>query len=270
MDPITRAMQKLGDDAEAFWRASPETLLPLLAYDDQREEVVQALHLCEARPENRRPFVVFRAPYTSASTYFAGLAEQIAEDFERVRAGVAAEGVELPSFASGDDGTVPGDATRRAVLAMGKAARLFGERFAGIVVVLVPAHVADVPGWRESARTLAAMRWSPRVRVAVFDPLGGRLPRCSKTGAWSSTWRTTTPSPSWRTLRRPAARERSVGPKRRAASYGGSCSKPASRWRHSSTWMPSGCSSARGRSVRRSGSRRRKPGSPSCESRRSG
>ena len=175
MDPITHAMQQFGDDAEAFWHANPHRVLPLLAHEDQREDVVQALRLCESRPENRRPFVVFRAPFEATSAYFSALAEQIAGDYERVRVGAAEEGVELPTFASGDDGTVPSGALKRAALAMNKAARLLADPFTGIVVALVPDHVADVEGWRESVRLLAGTRWPRRMRVAVFAPLGGAL-----------------------------------------------------------------------------------------------
>jgi hypothetical protein len=182
MDPITRAMQQLGDDAEAFWRQSPHGLLPLLAHEDQREEVVQALRLYEGRSENRRPFVVFRSPFETVSAYFSALADQIARDYERVRAGASEEGVELPAFTSGDDGTVPSGALKRAVLAMTKGARLLGGPFAGIVVALVPDQVADVEGWRESVRALAGTRWARRVRVAVFSALGGPLAEALEDG----------------------------------------------------------------------------------------
>jgi hypothetical protein len=175
MDPISRAMQKVGDDAEEFWRANPYALLPLVASEDQREEVVQALRLYEARPENRCPFVVFGAPFEVASAYFFALADQIAEDFERVRAGAAEEGVELPAFTSTDDGTVPSGTLKRAVLAMHKASHLLGQRFDGIVIALVPHHIVDQAGWREAVRLLARTRWSRCVRVAVFAPLGGPL-----------------------------------------------------------------------------------------------
>src|SRR5277367_1559635 len=172
MDPITRAMHQLADDAEAFWRAHPTRMLPLLAGEDQREDVVQALRVYEARPENRRPFVVFRAPFEEASAYFSSLAEQIAGDHERVREGAAKEGVALPSFA-GDYSTAPSSALTSAALAMDQAARFLGKRFDGIVVALVPDHVTDEAGFRESLRTLAATRLSPRVRLAILAPPGG-------------------------------------------------------------------------------------------------
>lgn len=175
MDPITRAMQKLIDEAEAFWRAHPSRLLPLFAAEDQREDVVQALRRHEATPENRRPLVVFRAPFEAAPAYFSALAEQIAGDYERVREGVAREGVELPAFVADDLDTAPKGALSRAVLAMHTAARLLGERFDGITVALVAEHVADAVGWAESVRTLDALRWSARVRLAVLAPPGGRL-----------------------------------------------------------------------------------------------
>ena len=175
MDPITRAMQRLADDAEAFWGARPNHLLPLLADEDQQADLVQALRLYEARPENRRPVVVLRAPFEAATPYVEALAEQIAGDYERVRVGAAEEGVELPPF-GGDEDTVPSGAlSKRVVLAMNRAAARLGERFDGIVIALVPDHVADEPGWREGVRVLAATRWAPRVRLAVQAPPGGVL-----------------------------------------------------------------------------------------------
>ena len=175
MDPIIRAMQRLADDAEAFWAAHPNRLLPLLADEDQQADVVQALRLYEARPENRRPVVVLLAPFEVASRYVEALAEQIAGDYERVRRGAGEEGVELPPF-WGDEDTVPSGAfSKRAVLAMNRAAARLGERFDGIVIALVPGHVADERGWRECVRALAATRWTPRVRLAVHAPPGGVL-----------------------------------------------------------------------------------------------
>ena len=170
MDPITQAMRLFAADAEEFWQDSPHALLPLVAYEDQREDVAEALRVYQARPENRRPVILFRAPFEAASAYFSALAEQIAADYERVRKGVAEEGVELPAFAVGDDGTVPSGAIKRAALAMHRAAHQLGERFAGVIVALLPEHVVDVSGWRESIRLLAATRWTPRVRIAVFAP----------------------------------------------------------------------------------------------------
>ena len=115
MDPIIRAMQRLADDAEAFWAAHPNRLLPLLADEDQQADVVQALRLYEARPENRRPVVVLRAPFEVASRYVEALAEQIAGDYERVRQGAGEEGAPLPPF-WGDEDTVPSGAfSKRAV-----------------------------------------------------------------------------------------------------------------------------------------------------------
>jgi len=175
MDPITHAAHRFAEDAESCWHDSPLTLLPLVAHEDQREDVVEALRVYDTLLGHRRLFVVYRAPFKNATTYFSGLAVQVAGDYERVRAGVVAEGVDLPAFVVGDDGTVPSGALKRAALTMHQAARLLGERFMGIVVALVPEQVEDASGWRESVRILASTRWSLRVRIAVFAPLGGFL-----------------------------------------------------------------------------------------------
>src|SRR5271166_3269264 len=125
MDPITRAMGEFVGDADAFWRANPNRLLPLVADEYQRESIVEALRFYEAREENRRPVIVFTAPFGATSTYFPELAEYIAHHYERVRKGAAEEGVELAPF-GGDEGTVPSGTLERAVLAMDKAARRLG------------------------------------------------------------------------------------------------------------------------------------------------
>lgn len=164
MDPITRAMRRLAEDGGAFWRAYPGKLLPLIAEDDERSLVIQALRLWEHAPENRRPFVICEAPFTTANDYFAKLANQIATDYEAVREGAAEEGVELEPFPS------PADA-----LAAYHAARLLGDRFDGLVVALVPAHVADADAWRDSVRALAGTWWPERLRWAVFSPPTGPL-----------------------------------------------------------------------------------------------
>jgi tetratricopeptide (TPR) repeat protein len=92
-----------------------------------------------------------------------------------VRTGVTEEGIYLPAFFSGDDGTAPSSALKRAALTMHKASHLLGERFAGIVVALVPDSIADTAGWAESLRTLVALGGSERVRLAVLAPPGGPL-----------------------------------------------------------------------------------------------
>jgi tetratricopeptide (TPR) repeat protein len=175
MDPITRALFQFGADAEAFWRARPGHLLPLIAEEDQRALVVQALRLRENAADNRRPFVVFEEPFTAAATYFPKLAAQIAEHYESVRKGIAEDGVELPPFAAGAGARTTSSDLELAALAADRAAGLLGERFAGIVIALVPEHVTAAAAWRESVRVLAATRWSPRVCFAVLAPPAGPL-----------------------------------------------------------------------------------------------
>jgi tetratricopeptide (TPR) repeat protein len=175
MDPITRSMHHFADQAEAFWRAHPRRLLPLAARENRREDMVQALRLYEARAENRRPFIVFRAPFELTSSYFSALTEQIARDYERVRTGVIGEGIDLPAFLTGDDGAAPSGALKRAALAMHNASHLLGKHFAGIVIALVPDSIADTAGWAESIRTVVALGGSARVRLAVLAPPGGPL-----------------------------------------------------------------------------------------------
>jgi tetratricopeptide (TPR) repeat protein len=173
MDPITRSLRRCADEAEAFWKARPGRVLPLIGEAEQRGHVVQALRLRECAPDNRRPFVVVEAPFTSAASYFRAAAAQIADHYESIRKGAEEERVALPAFPAA--GARPGDDLAHAVLTANRAAQLLGDRFAGLVVALVPEHVADCPGWRESIRVLAAMQGSPRVRLAALAPPEGPL-----------------------------------------------------------------------------------------------
>lgn len=170
MDPITRATQGFAADVAAFWRAHPGRLLPLIAEEEDRALVVQALRLRETSPDNRRPIVVHEEPFATADVYFARLAEHVAEHYEAVREGVAAEGVALGAFEE-----TSGPPMDRAAMAIERAAHLLGEGFDGLVVALIPAHLEDVPAWREGVRSLGEAPWSPRVRIAVLSPPVGPL-----------------------------------------------------------------------------------------------
>lgn len=157
MDPITRAMRQLAEDGEAFRRAYPERALPLIAREDERSYLVQALRLWENRPENRRPFVVCEMPFAGPDEYLTKVAEQIAQDYEAVRKGVAEEGVALEEYG----------APAPLALAAQRAADLLGDRFDGLLIALVPAHVSDAEEWHETVSRLSS---SARVCWAVFSP----------------------------------------------------------------------------------------------------
>ena len=98
MDPITRAAKVFFAEAKAFWRARPGHVLPIIAEPSERGELLKALLLAELAPENRRPLVLYEAPFVEPSAYFTGLVRAIEVQYEEIRKGVAEEGVVLPSF----------------------------------------------------------------------------------------------------------------------------------------------------------------------------
>jgi tetratricopeptide (TPR) repeat protein len=175
MDPITRAAKAFLAEAEAFWRAKPGRALPLVAGPSERSDVAKALRLGELAPENRRPLFLWEAPFSGPDAYFEGLTEAIARDYERLRCGVAGEGVSLPTLRAGEGARELGSAVERAAIAMEVAAERLGGRFDGILVALLPEPISDGARWRRSVRTLAGMRRSARVRLAVLAPRGGPL-----------------------------------------------------------------------------------------------
>ena len=174
MDPITRAMRRLTAGVDAFWRSHPSRVLPLTAAEEHRAHVAQAIRLGENAQDNRRLFIVFEGCFTDADTYFFKLVDEITEHYELFRVGLAEDGVQVPPFVRQNE-TIPSGALARAALAMERAAWLLGDRFDGIVVALVPEHIVDPTAWLDSARALAAIRWTPRVRVAVLVPPGVAL-----------------------------------------------------------------------------------------------
>src|SRR5829696_8615405 len=98
MDPITRAARVFLAEAEAFWRAEPGRILPMIAAPSERGSVVKALRLHELAPDNRRPLFLYEEPFTELHAYFDDLAEAMRRDYELLREGAAEEGVTLPPF----------------------------------------------------------------------------------------------------------------------------------------------------------------------------
>jgi hypothetical protein len=176
MDPVSVAVRHFAADIEDFWRAHPERLQPLVAAESDRELVVQALRAREHASDNRRPFVVCEEPFVAMVPYFAELERLIAIQYEAIRSGAAEERVMLPPFTEAS--TPPSEDASPlapAALAADRVALLLGGAFEGLVVALVPSHVADAAAWREAVAVLLATRWAPRVRWAVFSPPGGSI-----------------------------------------------------------------------------------------------
>lgn len=176
MDPISVAVDRFAADIEDFWRAHPERIQPLIAAESERDLVVQGLRKREHAHDNRRPFVVFEAPFVALVPYFVELGNLIAGQYEAVRGGVAEEGLMLPPFGellvdpSGAAGPVA-----PAALAAERAAGLLGAALDGLVVALAPAQIVDAAAWREAVSVLLDTPWSPRVRWALLSPPGGPI-----------------------------------------------------------------------------------------------
>lgn len=151
-------------------------MLRLIVDDADRGELVKALRLAEASHENRRPLVLYEAPFAETDSYFNGLCNRIAEDYESLRKGAAEEGVVLAPFGRSENvGAEHIDPIGRAVLHAERFAALLGERLDGVLVVLIPAWVEGAARWRECIETFAEAPFSQRVRVAVVDRPGGAL-----------------------------------------------------------------------------------------------
>jgi tetratricopeptide (TPR) repeat protein len=172
MDPVMRAARVFLAEADALWWERPERVLPLIAELSHRDDVVRALRLGELLPETRRPLFLYEEPFTGAEPYFGGLSAAIERDYETVRKGAQAEGVDLPAFSLEPGALAP---VERALLAMERAAALLGERLDGATFALVPAQVQDEAAWRENVCALEQAPRTPRARLAVYAPPGGPL-----------------------------------------------------------------------------------------------
>jgi tetratricopeptide (TPR) repeat protein len=177
MDPITCAARRLFAEMDVFWEAAEERrTLRITASDEDRSDLVKALRLFEASPENRRPMFLYEAPFIEPRGYFTGLCDRIAQDYELVRKGAAEEGVMLPPFAVDERMLAQRlSPIGRAVLHMERAATLLGERLDGVLVALVPPHVGLAGCFRECVATLAKALLSTRVHLAVVDRPNGPL-----------------------------------------------------------------------------------------------
>jgi hypothetical protein len=176
VDPILRAASEFSAEAEAFWRADPGRVLPMVAGEGERGEIVKALRLQELALGNRRPLFLHEEPFKGPRAYFDGLTDAIRQDYAKIREGVAEEGVTLPLFPAISRGAPrTSDPMERAVFTAALAAGLLGDRFQGLCLSLVPPSVADPLGWRESIAALRRLQLPLRVRLAVFAPPGGPL-----------------------------------------------------------------------------------------------
>lgn len=176
MDPVTRAAQRFLAEAEAFFRAGKGPILPIFADIPERTSVMKALRLAELDPENRRPLFLYDVPFIEESTYSTALCQGIEQDYEQIRRGAEEEGVTLPPFAP-KERTLSEDHSplERAVLAIERVALLLGERFDGVFVAFIPERIDDALGFKNSVATLAATRFSARVRLALLSTPEGPL-----------------------------------------------------------------------------------------------
>jgi hypothetical protein len=177
MDPMTCAARQFFAKMDAVWEAGHGRVARVVACDEDRGELVKALRASELSPENRWPLVLFEAPFMETRSYFRGLCDRIARDYDLVREGAAEEGVMLAPLA--EDATLKNadglDPIGRAAVYIERAAALLGARLDGVLIALVPAQVDTTEGWRESIATLAAAPFSTKVRVVVADQADGPL-----------------------------------------------------------------------------------------------
>lgn len=176
MDPITRASKQFLTEADIFWRSGRGCILPIVAGASERDDLVKTLRLAERSPENRRPLFLHEEPFAEPRTYFVGLADAIRSDYELIRQGASEEGVSLAPF--GELPRAEGETlgwVGEAVLAIERVAARLGDRLDGVLLALVPVQVAHAARWRESITMLTRVRFTPHVRIAVFDPPGGPL-----------------------------------------------------------------------------------------------
>ena len=172
MDPVTHAANVFLEEAQEFWKDDPGRVLPLIATPSVRDDVVKALRLAEREPENRWPLFLYEEPFEQPDAYFRGLASAITKDYQALRTGVADEGAVLPELAPIEPSTEP---MAQAAFVWQQVAERLGDRFAGALVALLPAQVADSAQWNATVGVLAGLPRTPRMRLAIFAPPGGPL-----------------------------------------------------------------------------------------------
>ncbi|MDC0740910.1 hypothetical protein [Polyangium mundeleinium] len=136
-----------------------------MAEPDRYREVIKALRLLEHAPDNRRPFFLFDEPFEDAHRYFTALTQAITTQYEQLRGGIGAEGIELPRLGP----LPPGDASHRAAVALAHVAEFLAPHLDGVLVGLLPRHVSDGPGFLAAVQAWLRLPFPPGVRCAVLD-----------------------------------------------------------------------------------------------------
>ena len=175
MDPITLAARRFMAEIDAFWKEAPaRSVLRLVSDKSHLRDLQKTLRLRELDPNCRRPLALYEASFENAGAYFAGLARQVADDYEAVRAGAAEEGVDLPALAPSVMAE-NADAASRAAAVVAEVDRLLSTRLEGLDVAFVPAQLHDAAGFRDAVKRFSEVCRAEHLRLSAYDAPDGAL-----------------------------------------------------------------------------------------------
>jgi hypothetical protein len=171
MDPITLAAKRFACEFKSFWRPPPgrsprqPSVLRLVVSRTYREDMLKALRVMEWQPDSRRPFVIVDAAFTSEATFALAVASALEAAYDKLRDGLGEDGLTIPPLAPG----VRPVTTDRLAALLGRAAEGVSRALDGLVLVLVPASIADGALYGAFALRLAPLSHGSTLRMCVLD-----------------------------------------------------------------------------------------------------
>ena len=171
MDPVTLAAKRFIMEFEAFWRPPPghevkgPPVLRLVVDRSDRKDLLKTLRVMEWQPDNRRPFVIVEAAFTSEAAFALGAASTLEAEYEKLRKGLADDGLLIPALAP----CLRPVTTERFLAQLGLAVQGVSQVLEGLVLVLVPSSIEEGAPYASFVERLASMSNGTTFRVGVLD-----------------------------------------------------------------------------------------------------
>jgi hypothetical protein len=181
MDPLTLAAKRFLAQLESAWNPPPTIALTpgprivrMVADPSARGDLVKSLRWLEWSPDNRRPLVLFEDVFEEKPRWLRALVAKTAADCAAVQEGLTADGfLVTPLPARPAETTIAAPAARRYLDAV--AEHVAGRALDGLVIALVPTHVADPKAYRGLVARITSSPIGAALRLAVVDVPGADL-----------------------------------------------------------------------------------------------
>ena len=165
MDSLVKPLEKVVEAAEWFVRTPALRVLHVVTSGLMRAPVLRHLTATELLEVNTCPFFVLEAPTEADDDGWALRTEELRADWEGLRDGAPNPEEVAPLWPAHAEG-LP---LARFVLELGRGLGAVRPPMTGLVIVLAPVWVRDVPRWRSDLSTLLQLKQLSSARFVIVE-----------------------------------------------------------------------------------------------------